>query len=329
MAALLDRRSLLTALGASALLPRIALAETPEAIPEPDREAMVPVEGGRIYVRMNGRIDAAHAPILFVHGGPGGNHAAFTAMLGLAADRAVLMYDQLDSGRSDKPNDPRNWDVDRFVDEIDHIRTAFGLTRLHVCGHSWGGTIALEYGARRPKGLVSTVLASPLISTRSWIADANLLRRQLPQTTQALLDSCEAPAPPPPARCDAATNEFYARFLLRTPWHPEIDAYERARGLGFNAKLYETMWGRTEFVSTGSLKDYDGEPLLAKLDGPHTLFLCGQYDEAQPATVASFAARTPGAEFGVVPGSGHALMLDRRDETLALLRGWLERQDAA
>ena len=96
---------------------------------------------------------------------------------------------------------------------------------------------------------------------------------------------------------------------------------------GFNDELYNAMWGSSEFVSTGTLKDYDGEPLLAKLDGPHTLFIDGQYDEARPATLAAFAARVPGAEFAVIPGAAHGFFSDRPEEALGILRPWLRRQD--
>lgn len=298
-----------------------------ESFPPPDREKMVPVEGGRIYVRQNGVIRAEKPPILFIHGGPGGTHVHYLTMLPLADERAVLMYDQLDSGLSDHPENPKNWRVERFVDEVDHIRRAFGLERLHVCGHSWGGTVALEYAACQPKGLASAILGSPLVSTRSWLADANKLRGDLPADTQQTLASCEATSTPPEPQCDAATDIFYAHYLQRTQGYPALVAYRDTLG-GSNKKLYNAMWGRTEFISTGTLKDYDGEPLLAKLDGPRTLFVTGQFDEARPETIGGFARRVPGAEFAVMPGSGHAITVDRPHEYACLLRGWLGRHDA-
>ncbi len=97
----------------------------------------------------------------------------------------------------------------------------------------------------------------------------------------------------------------------------------------FNQQLYEAMWGSSEFVSTGTLKDYNGEPLLAKLNGPHTLFIDGQYDEARPSTLGAFAARVPGADFAVIPGAAHGFLNDRPEEALGVLRPWLERQDQA
>jgi proline iminopeptidase/L-proline amide hydrolase len=329
---LIGRRGFVTALWACALLPGAAFAEAiggplQPLIPAPDREAMVPVEGGRVYVRVNGRLDGTRPPILMIHGGPGGSHASFLGALPLADERAVILYDQLDCGRSDNPNDPANWRVARFVDEVDAIRRALALSRLHVLGASWGGTVALEYAARRPPGLASTILQSPLVSTRSWLADANALRGRLSGETQRILSACESPAPPPTPACEAATEDFYRHFNRRIDTRPEIAAYAHALPIPFNRRLYETMWGASEFVSTGSLRDYDGEPLLARLDGARTLFVDGQYDEARPATLAGFAERVPGASFAVIEDAAHSILSDNPDALRATLRRWLQRHD--
>jgi proline iminopeptidase/L-proline amide hydrolase len=334
---LLGRRGFVAALGACALLPGAAFAQSvrdpipqpePAHISAPDREAMVPVEGGRIYVRINGRLDGPRPPLLMIHGGPGGTHASFLGALPLADERAIILYDQLDSGRSDHPDDPANWRVARFVDEVDAIRRALALPRLHVLGASWGGTVALEYAARRPAGLAGTILESPLVSTRSWLADANALRGRPPAATRRILDGCERPAPPPVPACEAATADFYRRFNRRTETRPDIAAYARALPIPFNRRLYETMWGASEFVGTGSLRDYDGEPLLARLDGARTLFIGGQYDEARPATLAGFAERVPGASFAVIEDAAHSIANDNPEALIATLRRWLRGHDA-
>jgi len=304
-------------------------ARGPASYPPPDKELMAPVSGGRVYVRINGRLDGPRLPLVMIHGGPGGTHAAFLNALALADERAVILYDQLDSGRSDHPDNPANWTVERFTEEVDAVRRAVGVPRWHVLGQSWGGTVALEYGARRPRELAGLVLASPLVSTRSWIADADALRAQLPTDVQAALKQCDPPAVETPA-CDQATDVFYAHFNRREPATQAMLEYGSLHGgKGFNAELYRTMWGASEFVATGTLKDYDGEPLLAKLDGPRTLFIDGQYDEARPTTLGAFAARVPGADFAVVPGAGHSIFSDRPEEALGILRPWLREQDRA
>jgi len=325
---MIDRRGFIAggiALGAGLALPRPLFARKPDGYPAPDIEKMVPVEGGRVYVRVNGKLDGPRPPIVMLHGGPGGDHEHFMPAVALANERAVVLYDQLDSGQSDRPNDPKNWRVDRFVDEIDLVRKALGIERWHLLGHSWGGTLALEYGARRPAALRGLALASPLISTRSWIADANALRATLPADVQAKIASCDTGRS---RNCDEGVDAFYRAFNGREPAKPAAIQYAGAHPDGFNPKLYNAMWGPSEFACTGSLKDYDGEPLLARLDGRRTIFMSGQYDEARPVTLASFAARVPGAEFATIPGSAHGIFADRTLETVALIRGWLARQDA-
>lgn len=344
----IDRRKLLglcAAAGTTALaagMARGALAGAAPArlaaFPRPDRELRLQVPGGRVYARINGDLDAALAgaappPIVMVHGGPGGTHSGFLDALALSDERAVILYDQLDSGLSDHPMDPANWTVGRFVDELEAVREGLKIPRWHVLGHSWGGTVALEYGARRSPALASLMLASPLVSTRSWIADANLLRDDLPPMVRDQLTRCDGPPPSPSdkaflAACDAATDAFYAAFLTREPPSQAHRAYRPPGDRGFNPVLYKTMWGATEFSATGTLKTYDGEPLLDRLDGPRTLFLVGQYDEARPATTLAFSRRARGSELAVVPGAGHATFTDRPEETTAVLRQWLRRRDA-
>lgn len=324
---LINRRAMIAGL-AGATLTAPARAKFTLAPTRLTRELMVPVEGGQIFVRVDGNLAGGKPPVVFIHGGPGGTHGYLLEMLGLADDRAVILYDQLDSGRSDQPNDPKNWRTPRFVDELEAIRKALDIRRWHVVGHSWGGTIALEYGARRPAALAGLGLASPLVATKSWIADANLLIDELPGETAAEIRRCMPLPLPQPETCDAATAAFYAAFNGRTPPTPEMTAYNREKsGRGFNQKLYQAMWGSSEFVSTGTLREYDGEPLLAQLDGKRTLLIYGQYDEARPATLQAYARRVPGAEFAVVPGGSHGFPVERPAETRAILSSWLARQD--
>lgn len=312
----------------SAAPPPAAASAAPAPFAAPDRELMVPVPGGRVYVRVNGDLTAAAAPAVLLHGGPGGTHNGLAQLTGLADRRALILYDQLDSGKSDRPNDPVNWRVDRFVAELEAVRKALGIARWHVVGHSWGSAIALEYAARYPQHVASTVLGGTYISTPRWMDDANALLRELPADVQSTIAACETASPPPADRCTAATNAFYAAFNRREPASEALRAYSaRIGGGGFNPVIYNAMWGPSEFSARGSLKSYDAVPLLAKIDGSRTLFVIGQYDEARIDTVQDFVARAPGAELAVIPGAAHGFHTDRTLESEAVLRAWFARQD--
>jgi proline iminopeptidase/L-proline amide hydrolase len=308
--------------GAQAQTPQQAPAWTP---PEPDRELMVPVRGGRVWVRVNGDLNGPRAPVLMAHGGPGGNHVAFAPGLKFASERAVILYDQLDCGRSDHPQSRANWTVERFVSEVDAIRAALGLQQLHLLGHSWGGTIALEYAGRQPAGLKSVILQGPLISTKSWIADANaLVQSMAPAERDALIEGERTGNRSSPAY-RAATVSFYRQFNGRERPPAYIRAYAQ-RQPRTPSTLYDDMWGPTEFSATGLLKDYDGEWLLERIDAP-ALFLCGEYDEARPSTVESFSRRAPRGEFRMIPGAAHGIQYDREQAWLDAVGQWLRRHD--
>lgn len=293
----------------------------------PQREAMIDAPGGRVYARIDGDLSGPRAPIVFLHGGPGSAHWYFLNGTALADERGVILYDQLDSGRSDQPGDADNWTVPRFVAELEAVRAALGIARWHVLGSSWGGTIALEYAARRPAELASVIIQSPLISTALWLRDAQRLRARLPAAVRKTLAACDVPGSLPADQCDAAKEIFYRRFVNLVEPAPEIAAYKAALPRSFSENIYHHMWGWAEFSASGTLKDYDGTPLLGKLDGARTLFVAGEHDEAMPRTIAGFARRVPGATFAEVPGAAHSIMNDNPLAYLDLLRPWLAAHD--
>ncbi|WAT18087.1 proline iminopeptidase-family hydrolase [Aurantiacibacter sp. MUD11] len=300
---------------------------------DPTSQHMVEVEGGRVWVRVNGIYTRDNPPVVFIHGGPGGTHLGFGGMLSLADERAVVLYDQLDSGMSERPEDPANWRVERFVAELEAIRQALGYERWHLVGHSWGAALALEYAAAYPQHTASAVLSGTFISTPHWITGTNLLIRELPDAVAADIIACESDTPPTPDVCGPATAAFYNAYNGRPDRpapSPEALAYrQRYSGDGWNETVYNAMWGPSEFSARGSLVNYDATPLLARIDGSRTLFMVGQYDEARIDDVQDFVTLTPGAELAVVPGGSHAFFGERPAITEAILRSWLARMDAA
>ncbi|MEM7700296.1 MAG: proline iminopeptidase-family hydrolase [Pseudomonadota bacterium] len=307
-----------------------ALAEEPAPFAAPDRELMVPVEGGRVYVRINGQVDDTDkAPAIFIHGGPGGTHTGFAAMLGLAKDRPIILYDQLGSGKSDRPDNPVNWRVERFVEELESVRAAVGAEKLHLLGVSWGAALALEYSTKYPDRVASTVLGGTYISTPHWLTDANLLVQDLTPEQQATLTACESDDPPDGDTCSTIFDRIYSRHYKRPDYGDALRKYRKSYGgQGRNSLIYNAMWGPSEFSSTGTLRTYDATLKLRELDGDKVLFLIGQYDSARIDTVQEFVTLTPGAELAVVPGGGHSFLLDRPIVTEAILRSWLNRKDA-
>jgi proline iminopeptidase len=289
-----------------------------DTAPDGSRDTMISVPGGRVFVRMLGA-NRPGVPVLAAHGGPGGTSCRYEILAPLAAERPIVFYDQLGSGRSDRPTDTTLWRFPRFVDEMQAVRSALGLDRVHLLGISWGGALVAEYLLSAPRaGVVSAVLGSPLLSTPRWIADADTLRATLPASVRAALDRHEAAGTIEHAEYRAATDSFYARFVRRRPVAPTANC----RNVRGNDEIYLQMWGPTEFRSTGSLRTWTREADLPRLTMP-VLLIGGEYDEARPTTLAMFARTIPRAQHVVVPDAAHAALSERPDVYLPALRQFL------
>ena len=227
-------------------------------------EGFVMVTGGPVWYQVTGTGDGL--PLLALHGGPGSTSCGFAALDPLGSERPLIRYDQLGTGRSGRPADLSLWTVERFVEELHAVRRQLGLERLHLLGHSWGGSLAAAYVLEKgTEGIVSLTLSSPLLSTPLWLADANLLRAQLPEEVQRTLSAHETAGTTDSEEYEAAAEVFYERHVYGGEKPPEAEA---CAGAPWNPVIYEHMWGPTEFYATGSLLDFDVTGRLHEIDIP-------------------------------------------------------------
>lgn len=254
--------------------------------------------------------------MLVIHGGPGASSCAYpTTLSDVASTRPVVTYDQLGSGNSDRmPSVERDGVLSRFVDEVVALREELGLDEVHLVGHSWGAAVALEYLlTANPKGVRSVTFVGPLLSTPRWLEDAERLVETLPPDARAAIAAAKSSGKFDTPEFIAANEVFERQFLVRTPpeqWRLPLCDSTPVR---FNVALYEHMWGPSELVSTGTLRDYDRIHRQPELRLP-AMLLVGEYDEARPNTVTTYQALVPGSVVEVIPGAGHAVNVDAAAE---------------
>jgi proline iminopeptidase len=144
-----------------------ACAQAPRAAPPP--VALEPGEhqrilnGVRLYYRIAGEPPPGRAPVLFLHGGPGYNSYSFARVMGARLEQArrMVYLDQRGCGRSERPWD-RSYSLAVLVEDVEALRQALGVERWVLLGHSFGGTLALEYAARYPERVAGLVLVGGL-----------------------------------------------------------------------------------------------------------------------------------------------------------------------
>ncbi len=303
----------------SALIILVALLGACSREPVTSEEGYVEVIGGRVWYRIVGT-HTDGTPLLVLHGGPGAPSAYLSPLGALADERPVIFYDQLGCGRSDKPDDPGLWRIERFVEELQQLRDALGLSQVHLFGHSWGTMLATDYMLTDPRGVVSLILASPALSVPRWIDDANRLRATLSSNTQKVLRRHEKAGTTNSSEYEEASMVYYRRYLSRLdPWPPELETTIENLAL----PVYTTMWGPAEFYVTGNLKDYDRTDRLKDLSLP-VLFTAGRHDGATPETTAWYQSLVPGARLIIFENSAHVTMLDEAERYVEEVRSFLQ-----
>jgi len=272
----------------------------PETLPQ--TEGRIPFKGHSTWYTIVGEGEQnGRLPLLLLHGGPGGAHDYMESMGELArAGRRVIMYDQLGCGKSPAPSDPGMWTVELFVEEVDVVREALGLDRLHILGQSWGGMLGMEYALTQPEGVESLVICDSPGRMDLWVEEANRLRADLPAEVQATLLKHEEAGTTDDPEYEEACLVFYNRHVCRVPWSESVS---RSFAQMPN-EVYMTMNGPSEFHCIGTLRTWDVTPRLGEITIP-TLVVSGRYDEATPRISKEVSDGIPGAEWVLFEESSH------------------------
>jgi proline iminopeptidase len=268
------------------------------------------IRGVRIFERRIGR----GPPTIVLHGGPGAHHDYLLPNFdALAHDRELIYYDQRGGGLSPVPREiPLGWREHVF--DLEALRQEWGMEHLTLAGYSWGGLLALLYAIEFPKRVERLALVSPAPAWREArieferrFAERNLAP-ELQRQRAALRESGLRERDP----------SVYAQRLFELSVVPYFSDPARARDL-----TPFRVTGRTQQEVWASLGDYDLRPAISRLAIP-ALVLHGE-DDPIPLKTAETVARLLGAEFRVLPRSGHVPYVEAFDEFVRLMDGFLPR----
>lgn len=277
---------------------------------------------GHTYLIRKGPRKKSQSPLIVLHGGPGGTSMTVEGLLDLSNQRQVIIYDQMGAGKSSAV-DKKHWKISTFVTQLDEIVKSLKLESFHLLGASWGATLALEYYKyKKGQGIRSLLLFSPLISEPAWSKDAKRLVKTLPRKQQNIIATCEKIGATDSKVYRDAMALYYKKYVYRSNKKIPLDM-KKYRKMN-NPQLYRHMWGTSEFSASGTLKNYDGLPILKKVTCP-LLIACGQFDESTPATNRKFARLHGKAEFAQVPKAAHATFWENKKDSLKIAKNFLSK----
>jgi L-proline amide hydrolase len=292
------------------------------------KEGTIPFKGYQTWYRIVDNGEApGKLPLLCLHGGPGACHDYLEALDAMAdTGRRVIYYDQLGCGNSHiDVSKPEMWTVPLYVEEVDVVRRALGLDRIHLLGQSWGGMLAMEYMFTQPKGVASVTISNSPASMIQWVEEANRLRQALPADVEATLLKHEAAGTTSDPDYLAAMQVFYDRHVCRVVPNPEYVKRSFDK-LGQWPEVYNTMNGPSEFHVIGTLKTWDVRHRLGEIHAP-TLVISGEYDEATPLIAETVHKGIPGSEWVLFENCSHITHAEEPERYMQVLTDFISRYE--
>lgn len=293
-------RSALLSLPLFALLGSCGGSPTPvDSRPIERRPYPISVDAGDVTLSAESVGGRDRGPLLvLINGGPGLTHEYINGLFYLAtSELRVVAYDQRGNGRSTAPPSSAFAIVD-YVRELDKIRQYFGVERIDLLGHSWGGLVAMAYVATHPSHVSSLILVDAQAPSDSeYEPCADRLNDSIRELRKR---GTLAPAPPPEGTDGTSQLAAILPIYFATPSFPIPSEFAQTRS---NVRVNQLT--AQQFVG------YDLRPSLARVDVP-ALVLDGDHDPFGPEMGNSVSRALPKARHVVIPGAGHVPWVDGR-----------------
>lgn len=267
--------------------------------------------------------------LLLLHGGPGATHEYFECFESFLPQEGIefIYYDQLGSAYSDQPKDNDLWTTERFVEEVEQMRQALGLSKdnFYLLGHSWGGILAMEYGLKYQQHIKGLIISNMMASAPDYDAYAkNVLA---PQMDPAVLKEVRALETKKdfknPRYMELLIPNFYMKHILRMEEWP--DPVNRAFAK-LNEDIYVLMQGPSEFGLSGRLEKWDRKADLKNISVP-TLVIGAKYDTMNPEHMNWMSTQVQNGSYLFCPNGSHMDMYDDQQIYMSGLIKFLKEVD--
>ena len=252
--------------------------------------------------------------VLLLHGGPAMTHEYFEAFDSYFPGAGIeyYYYDQLGSAYSDQPKDAALWEIPRFVEEVEQVRQALGLTRdtFYLLGHSWGGILATEYALKYQQHLKGLIISNMMSSIPAYNAYAEkVLMPAMDQQVLAEAKRIEAAKDyQNPRYMELLVPAHYEKHILRRPFAEWPEPVQRSIE-HLNAEIYIPLQGPSELGASGKLVNWDRTADLRSIAVP-TLVVGAKHDTMDPAHMEMMAKALPKGRYLFCPNGSHMAMYD-------------------
>jgi len=261
-------------------------------------------------------------PIVIVHGGPGLDHSyLLPQMAELAKGYKLIFYDQRAMGKSSAEFDSSQMTMNSFVEDLEGIRKAFGLEKMNLMGHSWGGLVSMFYAIRYPSHLQSLILVNttPASSALRNLSFGLMSRMTTREDSVAQLQIAETEGFK--KRDPAAMAKFF-RVLFHGSFHNK--QYADSLTLDFDPSYAAKSAMVRQLNRDSTLRSYDIHAKLDTIQCP-ALIIGGADDAVVPGTNEKIRDHIHGSQYILIPECGHFPYIEAQDDFFPIIRTFLKK----
>jgi proline iminopeptidase len=154
------------------------------------------------------------------------------------------------------------------------------------------------------------VISDMTAGIQSYLKRTDFIKRQLPPDTLTRLAALEAKEDyDSPEYQKIMMEDLYPKMICRIqPWPEPVSRAFRH----MNDKIYNLMQGKSEFLVTGNLKNWERWDRLHEIK-VRALTIGSQYDEMDPEDMKKMATLMPNANYAFCPNGSHLCMWDDQE----------------
>lgn len=252
-------------------------------------------------------VGSGEKKILVLSGGPGLSHTYLRSFADHLPQEnfTVYFYDQLGTGNSHSElTDTSLWTLERYLNELEQVVEGLGLNQFTICGHSWGGILAIEYALKHPDKLSGLIISNMVASVESYLISYRKFRDYLTPEQLETLEHCEKIGDFDSPIYQSILNEFN-KYMCSKP----LPKYALKCLGNMNRHIYNMMFGKNEFFPNGNLITWNRWNDLPKIQTP-TLIIVGQYDIMSTDDVNYMFFLIPTCYMSIIKNSCHLSMID-------------------
>lgn len=293
-------------------------------------EGYMPYLNFKTYFRIVGKGNEAKAPLLVLHGGPGGSHNTLEVLdvLSLIDNRQIIYYDQLGCGNSFVDGNTDLWKIETWIDELDELRNYLGIDKTHLLGQSFGGMLELAYCIEKKScGVLSMVVSSGLCNPKLWAEEQHKWISLMDEESQKAIAEAES------------TNNFTLKSYIEADkkfmkLHSCDDfsnvkvapeCFKRGKAPGRDS-VYRTAWGKDEYNLDGTVSALDLSDKLQEID-TNVLIINGSQDLCSEEIAKDMHDRIPNSKWVMFDGVRHRCYYEAFEEYIPLVNDWMTRHE--